>query len=333
MPEFEIPSGNEFLDQDMDYESMLSFFEEALITSVDLGQNYIYGFGSHEKDDEIRGSGNSYDFGARMHDPRLGRFLSLDPKIHEYPYMSPYCYAANNPIYYLDKNGEVPVPLRTNPTIMDVWSYLSKNEGKIDKIQMLVILYHESKLNQFESNGAVEENSGDFGIAQINKSTWEGKTQLKSEGIDKVDWDKIEGDWKYNVKVGMAILSDELKKEESKNPDMTVKESFVASYARYNGGNNGYKQYLAGHIAINKHIDGKNGLIEDIDNLSKSISQDLSNAKSTLNKLNKDFNKNMKKGNVANLIHLKESIANVKKKISTLKEIQGELTNFKEKIK
>jgi RHS repeat-associated protein len=37
---------------------------------------YRYGFNGMEKDDEIKGEGNSLDFGARIYDPRLGRWLS-----------------------------------------------------------------------------------------------------------------------------------------------------------------------------------------------------------------------------------------------------------------
>ena len=50
-------------------------------------------------------SGDSYDFGARIHDARLGRFLSVDPLTAEYPNYSPYLFAGNNPIYYLDREG------------------------------------------------------------------------------------------------------------------------------------------------------------------------------------------------------------------------------------
>lgn len=69
---------------------------------------YRFAFNGKEKDDEIKGNGNSYDFGARMHDPRLGRFFSLDPKFKDYPNFSPYLYAANNPIFLIDFNGEGP---------------------------------------------------------------------------------------------------------------------------------------------------------------------------------------------------------------------------------
>jgi len=63
-----------------------------------------------EKDDEIVGSGNSYDFGARQNDPRLGRWWSLDPKGKLSPQSSPYGFAANNPIYYIDADGNVIQP-------------------------------------------------------------------------------------------------------------------------------------------------------------------------------------------------------------------------------
>jgi len=70
--------------------------------------DYRYGFNDKEKDDEIKGNGNSLDFGARMYDTRLGRFLSIDPKYQEYPDWSPYLFAANCPIKFIDVNGEGP---------------------------------------------------------------------------------------------------------------------------------------------------------------------------------------------------------------------------------
>jgi RHS repeat-associated protein len=69
-------------------------------------EKYRYGFGSKEKDHEMKGKGNSYDFGARIYDPRLGRWLSLDPLMSKYPGMSPYNYTANNPILYIDQDGK-----------------------------------------------------------------------------------------------------------------------------------------------------------------------------------------------------------------------------------
>ncbi len=67
---------------------------------------YAYGFGGQMKDDEMYGDGNSYDFGARIHDPRLGRFLSLDPLSKKFPSESNYSYSGNNPILFVDTEGK-----------------------------------------------------------------------------------------------------------------------------------------------------------------------------------------------------------------------------------
>ena len=67
---------------------------------------YRWGFNNMEKDDELKGSGNSYDFGARIYDPRVGRWLAVDPLAAKYPDSSPYSFASNNSIYFLDPDGK-----------------------------------------------------------------------------------------------------------------------------------------------------------------------------------------------------------------------------------
>jgi RHS repeat-associated protein len=69
------------------------------------GSGYRYGFNGKENDNEVKGEGNSIDLGERMYDPRIGRTLSTDNKEAKYPNISPYAYAANNPIYYIDPDG------------------------------------------------------------------------------------------------------------------------------------------------------------------------------------------------------------------------------------
>ena len=58
-----------------------------------------------EKDDELKGEGNSYDFGARMLDPRVGRWFSADKMKSMAPEWSPYRFAFDNPMRYKDSDG------------------------------------------------------------------------------------------------------------------------------------------------------------------------------------------------------------------------------------
>ena len=69
------------------------------------GDFYRRGFNGMEKDDEVKGGGNSYDFGARMYDSRLGRFLSLDRFADKNPCFSPYLISDNNPVVFVDSDG------------------------------------------------------------------------------------------------------------------------------------------------------------------------------------------------------------------------------------
>lgn len=55
-----------------------------------------YGYQGSEKDDEVKGRGNSYTTEFRQLDPRLGRWLTIDPKGSAWE--SPYASMGNSPI-------------------------------------------------------------------------------------------------------------------------------------------------------------------------------------------------------------------------------------------
>ena len=69
-------------------------------------EGYGFGFNGKLKDDEIMSNSISYDFGARIYNAGIGRFLSIDPKYKNHPDMSNYTFAANQPIAMIDLEGK-----------------------------------------------------------------------------------------------------------------------------------------------------------------------------------------------------------------------------------
>jgi uncharacterized protein RhaS with RHS repeats len=53
----------------------------------------------------VYGEGNVYDYGFRIYNPRLGKFLSVDPLTSTFPFLTPYQYASNKPIVAIDLDG------------------------------------------------------------------------------------------------------------------------------------------------------------------------------------------------------------------------------------
>ena len=71
----------------------------------DNADSYRYGFQGQEKDDEVKGEGNSVNYKYRMHDPRIGRFFAVDPLAPKYPHYSPYSFSGNKVIHAIELEG------------------------------------------------------------------------------------------------------------------------------------------------------------------------------------------------------------------------------------
>jgi len=94
--------------------------------------SYRYAFNGKEKTNEIYGKADAYDYGARMYDPRVGRFFSIDPWTDRYPSQSPYVYINDNPIALVDFNGMGDGPgkeVKLSGNSADVWGASSSNSS------------------------------------------------------------------------------------------------------------------------------------------------------------------------------------------------------------
>lgn len=111
----------------------------------------------------------AYDFGARMYDARLGRFLSIDPKTSSMPAWSPYSHCFNNPIMFVDEDGELPII----PLLLKAGA-----NGAADMLMQAAMNYYFNPA----SVGDIEKSFGAVNYWQVSRSTAEGFIPWKTPG-------------------------------------------------------------------------------------------------------------------------------------------------------
>ncbi|MBX3257182.1 MAG: hypothetical protein KF862_23815, partial [Chitinophagaceae bacterium] len=162
---------------------------------------------------------NSLDFEARIYDTRLGRWLSPDPLVHQFSSWSPYNFAFNNSIKYVDPDGRAPFS-----TIID-------KQGKV-----LGGSTQDGDLGVYQVEGLTEKNFDASKISEYKKTAKRvGETKslysFVLPGTDKwvgsVNFDR---EAKANLNKATRIFGDYLN---------THSESEGFSYYKGNAGNGG----------------------------------------------------------------------------------------------
>jgi RHS repeat-associated protein len=102
-----ITEGNTFYVADVVSENDYYPFGMMMNGGYRRNSNITYKFGYNGKpmDTDWNGEGAMYDYGFRIYDPRICKFLSVDPLSPEYPWYTPYQFAGNKPINSIDLDG------------------------------------------------------------------------------------------------------------------------------------------------------------------------------------------------------------------------------------
>jgi len=98
---------------------------------------YLYN-GKEKQDDVLNGTAlDWYDYGARFYDPMIGRFHSVDPLSEKYNFQTPYAYASNNPILFIDYMGMGSDSTNKSPSTIQ--PLVSHNVGPISELAIGLI--------------------------------------------------------------------------------------------------------------------------------------------------------------------------------------------------
>ena len=146
-----------------DYDNTLAAYEYypfGMLMQSYTSSSYRYGFQGQEKDDEIKGSGNSVNYKYRMHDPRLGRFFAVDPLIAKYPFYSSYAFSGNRVIDMVELEGLEP----EKPKILDYT--LTESTDQED-----VYAYELGEVDRTDVNWGQYANDIEAGAGQVAFTT------------------------------------------------------------------------------------------------------------------------------------------------------------------
>src|SRR5690554_46379 len=181
---------------------------------------YRYGFQGQEMDNEIKGVGNSLDFGERMYDPRVGRWFTPDKKFFKQPSWSTYKAFYNNPLLYVDPDGNTEwqvtkvVNHQTGKTTM-IFEVI--NENKLDQKIINVKDYYHKKYD-IEFSDIIHNNTitiyQDGTLKEENHSTQYAKRYERSyvlRNIPEMPSINFQGDSQIKIKDGYVFTSEWVK--------------------------------------------------------------------------------------------------------------------------
>jgi RHS repeat-associated protein len=207
------------------------------------GDEHRYGFNGMEMDDEVKNQrGTSYDFGARMYDPRVGRWLTIDPLAGKYPFLSPYAFAGNNPIIFNDPNGEdigETVKYQNDKNAQAATKLAYSND--IVKSMFDLFAKQNSGLYRSDVDGKLSNHDLFFGT---NVGMDNGLTELSVWDSNKEKWVKLKnadkqitnGDFKVRLEINLEVFTNE-----DYNPAQVGENLDVLAHELYVHGNNAVK--------------------------------------------------------------------------------------------
>ncbi len=191
------------------------------ITESNITMAYAYHFGFNGKlnDDEVFGATGSFqDYGMRMYDTRVCRFISKDPLTKKYPELTPYQFASNTPIMGIDLDGCELLPTNKAWYNMNVYGTTTLQNGNTVAIYETVTTENVPEDIFIVNMPGISGANVPGNISSVSETPT--NPDMPSDGSSGV------GPYVYKPKKGTAFISE---KEKSNNNSTNTGKGMTAA--------------------------------------------------------------------------------------------------------
>ena len=122
---------------------------------------------------------NTYDYGARQHDPILARWDRIDRFCEKYYSISPYSYCENNPVRFIDPDGRAPRIYIDGTGLGHAFVTIGEGEN--------TVVYTYGRYGALGSSGSILRSGTPSGEGVLIKKTGKEAQKYLNEELEKGD--------------------------------------------------------------------------------------------------------------------------------------------------
>lgn len=221
---------------------------------------------------QLKSHGSLYDYGARMYDTQLGRWWAMDNKAEKYFSWSTYTYTLNNPVRYIDPDGNVIVDPKGRPITYSKEKGWSPNATK-DVIRIGNAMM-ATRTGRQQWNAMT--NASHLIILTISSTD---KTKTNPDGSKSYKLGNCLNTISVNPKTGKATVTKSVITiyegtiNTFINDTRNSQDSKAVSYQENSTNNDQRIAAVAGHESV--HATDQNNIQQSVDNKLKGLSNDV----------------------------------------------------------